>query len=128
MYVRMYVYMYVCMYVYVCQCVHMYVYTYTYVHSTVHCHSRPVRTVAAAPTATQLHHSHHTQPSPPLYRTVLTHTHTHTHNGTLRLNRIPTFRRSSYFISGVDMKARRTVRSAVRHPTELHRCESCRGE
>ena len=39
------------------------------------------------------------------------------HNGTLRLNRIPTFRRrSNYFISRVDMKARRTVRKEVRGP------------
>lgn len=51
------------------------------------------------------------------------------HDGTLRLNRIQTFRkRSSYFISRVDMKARRTVRSDVRDPTELQRCENFRRE
>jgi hypothetical protein len=38
------------------------------------------------------------------------------------------FRRSSYFISRVDMKAQHTVRSEIRDPIELHSCENCRRE
>jgi len=132
MYVCTYVCM--CMYVlcmYVCVYVCMSVCTYVCMYIPVHMYTEPcIATPAQSARSLPL-------PPPPNYITATTHNplphctalywHTHTHNGTFRLNRIPTFRRSN-FISGVDIKARRTVRSAVRDPTKLHRCESCRGE